>query len=87
MTVNRTSDYINKEVYTDTAIYVGVVEDAIVGESHDLIESLGIVDVNPLLDDLTANNSPQSRYAIPVRWIKSKKDIIIIADMISSNVQ
>lgn len=87
MTVNRTSEYIDKEVYTDTGLYIGVVEDAIVGDSHDSLESLGIIDVNPLLDELTANNSPQSKYSIPVRWIKATDDIIIIVDMISSNLQ
>ncbi|WOF15554.1 photosystem reaction center subunit H [Methanoplanus sp. FWC-SCC4] len=68
------TDLFGMEVYTDKAIRVGIVDDAVINVDTKKVDSLAVSELNPDLLQLKGFRG----IRIPYRIIKSIGDIIII---------
>ena len=70
----QVTDLFGMNVFTEKAIYVGVVDDVLINIDGKKIESLAVGELNPELADPRGHRG----YLIPYRIIKVIGDIIII---------
>ncbi|MDD3622539.1 MAG: PRC-barrel domain-containing protein [Methanofollis sp.] len=70
----QVTDLFGMNVFTEKAIYVGVVDDVLINIDGKKIESLAVGELNPELADPRGHRG----YLIPYRIIKDIGDIIII---------
>lgn len=64
-------------VYTNTGVYVGKLQDLVIDIEEQKITGLAISDINRELFDLTGRG-----VIIPYRWVITAADIIIIRDIV-----
>ncbi|HEY3360794.1 MAG TPA: PRC-barrel domain-containing protein [Methanosarcina sp.] len=64
-------------IYTNTGVYVGKLQDLVIDIEDQKITGLAISDVNRELFDLTSRG-----VIIPYRWVITAADIIIVRDVI-----
>jgi sporulation protein YlmC with PRC-barrel domain len=64
-------------VYTNTGVYVGKLQDLVIDIEEQKITGLAISDINRELFDLTSRG-----VIIPYRWVITAADIIIIRDIV-----
>ena len=64
-------------VYTNTGVYVGKLQDLVIDIEEQKITGLAISDINRELFDLTSRG-----VIIPYWWVITAADIIIIRDIV-----
>ena len=64
-------------VYTNTGVYVGKLQDLVIDIEEHKITGLAISDINRELFDLTSRG-----VIIPYRWVITAGDIVIIRDIV-----
>jgi len=64
-------------IYTNTGVYVGKLQDLVIDIEDQKITGLAISDINRELFDLTSRG-----VIIPYRWVITAADIIIVRDVI-----
>ncbi|MDD2614460.1 MAG: PRC-barrel domain-containing protein [Methanosarcina sp.] len=64
-------------VYTNTGVYVGKLQDFVIDIEEQKVTGLAISDINRELFDLTSRG-----VIIPYRWVITAADIIIVRDVI-----
>jgi sporulation protein YlmC with PRC-barrel domain len=64
-------------IYTNTGVYVGKLQDLVIDIEEQKITGLAVSDVNRELFDLSSRG-----VIIPYRWVITAADIIIVRDVI-----
>jgi sporulation protein YlmC with PRC-barrel domain len=64
-------------IYTNTGVYVGKLQDLVIDIEDQKITGLAISDINRELFDIASRG-----VIIPYRWVITSADIIIIRDVI-----
>lgn len=64
-------------VYTNTGVYVGKLQDLVIDKDEQKITGLAISDINRELFDITSRG-----VVIPYRWVITAADIVIIRDIV-----
>jgi sporulation protein YlmC with PRC-barrel domain len=64
-------------VYTNTGVYVGKVQDLVIDVEEQKITGLAVSDINRELFDITSRG-----IIIPYRWVITAADIILVRDVI-----
>jgi sporulation protein YlmC with PRC-barrel domain len=71
--LEKISNIKGLEIYTPGGIFVGVVDEAVIDLSAMGVTGLFVSDANPFLVDENVSIS------IPIRWIQSIGDVIILS--------
>ena len=64
-------------IYTNTGVYVGKLQDLVIDIEEQKITGLAVSDINRELFDLSSRG-----VIIPYRWVITAADIIIVRDVI-----
>jgi sporulation protein YlmC with PRC-barrel domain len=64
-------------IYTNTGVYVGKLQDLVIDKDEQKITGLAVSDVNRELFDV-----PSRGVIIPYRWVITAADIVIIRDIV-----
>jgi sporulation protein YlmC with PRC-barrel domain len=64
-------------IYTNTGVYVGKLQDLVIDKDEQKITGLAVSDVNRELFDV-----PSRGVIIPYRWVITSADIVIIRDIV-----
>ncbi|HWR24613.1 MAG TPA: PRC-barrel domain-containing protein [Methanosarcina sp.] len=64
-------------VYTNTGVYVGKVQDLVIDIEDQKITGLAVSDINRELFDITSRG-----IIIPYRWVITAADVILVRDVI-----
>ncbi|MCO5383960.1 MAG: PRC-barrel domain-containing protein [Methanosarcina barkeri] len=64
-------------IYTNTGVYVGKLQDLVIDVEEQKITGLAVSDINRELFDLSSRG-----VIIPYRWVITAADIIIVRDVI-----
>lgn len=81
VTPDTVTDVYGLEVYSQTGVYLGVVEDVRLDFRQNSATGLALVDTNRELQSET--NNQKEGVVIPYNWVESVHDIVITIDVIN----